>query len=243
MVGSLYVQLRFLYWAWEGYFDLMEESSDCIMTYGGWGAQYINLHQNNPYTGVPHLWQEWNYGYNAITKANTLLENPIVQKNESMVAEVRAIRVLFYYILFDLWRNIPLEISISDDPSYQPVQAAPEDVWDFMTKELDEIIPVISADKSYGRLNKYAACMIAAKVYLNHDSWLKGFTLDASGTMVPSSVERNPDSEWFDTNADNDNKWYKKAYDYANIVINEGYGQFSLHSQGFTGGYPRASSG
>lgn len=226
MVGSLYVQLRFLYWAWEGYFDLMEESSDCIMTpyrtYGGWGAQYINLHQNNPYTGIPHLWQEWSYGYNAITKANTLLENPVVQKNEAMVAEVRAIRVLFYYILFDLWRNIPLETSISDDPSYQPVQAAPEDVWDFMTNELEDIIPVISADKSYGRLNKYAACMIAAKIYLNHDSWLKGFTLDASGTMVPSSVERNPDSEWFKTNEDNDNKWYKKAYDYANMVINEG---------------------
>ena len=100
MVGSLYVQFRFLYWAWEGYFDIMEESSDCLMTpyrtYGGWGAQYINLHQNDPYAGIPHLYQEWYYGYNAITKANTLLMNPVVQKDPAMVAEVRAMRVLFY---------------------------------------------------------------------------------------------------------------------------------------------------
>ena len=224
MVGSLYVQFRFLYWAWEGYFDIMEESSDCLMTpyrtYGGWGAQYINLHKNDPYAGIPHLYQEWYYGYNAITKANTLLENPVVQKNEAMVAEVRAMRVMFYYILFDLWRNIPLEKEVSDDPAYQPVQAAPEDIWDFMTSELEEIIPVLTTDKSYGRINKYGACMLAAKIYLNHDSWLRGFGKDA-GEMVAATT-RNESSDWFETNAQNGNKWYQKAADYADIVINEG---------------------
>ena len=224
MVGSLYVQFRFLYWAWEGYFDIMEESSDLLMTpyrtYGGWGAQYINLHKNDPYAGIPHLYQEWYYGYNAITKANTLLENPIVQKNEAMVAEVRAMRVMFYYILFDLWRNIPLEKEISDDPAYQPVQAAPEDIWDFMTAEIEEIIPLLSTDKSYGRINKYGACMLAAKIFLNHDAWLKGFGKDA-GEMVAATT-RNESSDWFQTNAQNGNKWYQKAADYADIVINEG---------------------
>lgn len=224
MVGSLYVQFRFLYWAWEGYFDIMEESSDCLMTpyrtYGGWGAQYINLHKNDPYAGIPHLYQEWYYGYNAITKANTLLENPVVQKNEAMVAEVRAMRVMFYYILFDLWRNIPLEKEISDDPAYQPVQAAPEDIWDFMTAEIEEIIPILSTEKSYGRINKYGACMLASKIFLNHDAWLKGFGKDA-GEMVAATT-RNESSSWFETNAQNGNKWYKKALEYADIVINEG---------------------
>jgi len=48
LLGNLYVQLRYNHWAWEGYFDIMEESSDLLITpyrtYGGWGAQYINLH-------------------------------------------------------------------------------------------------------------------------------------------------------------------------------------------------------
>ena len=114
-------------------------------------------------------------------------------------------RVMFYYILFDLWRNIPLEKELSDDPAYQPVQAAPEDIWDFMTAELEEIIPVLSTDKSYGRINKYGACMLAAKIYLNHDAWLKGFGMDA-GEMV-AATQRNESSEWFKTNAQNGNKW------------------------------------
>ena len=110
MLGNLYVQLRFMYWSWEGYFDINEESSDLIMTpyrtYGGWGAQYINLHQNDPYAGIPHLWQEWNYCYNGIMKANQLLETESIMENKQAYAEIRAIRALYYFVLFDLWRNI-----------------------------------------------------------------------------------------------------------------------------------------
>ena len=226
LVGNLYVQLRYTYWAWEGYFDIMEESSDCIMTpfrtYGGWGAQYINMHIHDFYAGMGHLYQEWYYCYNGISKANDLLQNEIVLANKAMSLEVRALRVMFYYILFDLWRNIPLETVLSTEAGYLPLQTAPENVWDFMVTELEEIIPDMTEEKKYGRINKYALCMLASKIYLNHDAWLRGFGLDASGTMVPSSVERNPESEWFDTNEDNDNKWYKKAYDYADYVCDNG---------------------
>lgn len=223
MTGSLYVQLRFLYWAWEGYFDINEESSDCYMTpyrtYGGWGAQYINLHENDPYTGIPHLYQEWYYSYNAITKANTLLENEIIKANPQAVAEIRALRVMFYYIVFDLWRNIPLEDKISTEKGYLPVQAAPEYIWDFMITELEAVIPELTTEKVFGKMNKYVASMIAAKVYLNHDAWLKGFEMNSNLVVA---TERNASSEWFKTNAENDNKWYKKAFDHADVVVKEG---------------------
>ena len=231
MLGNLYVQLRFMYWSWEGYFDINEESSDLIMTpyrtYGGWGAQYINLHQNNPYAGIPHLWQEWNYCYNGIMKANQLLETQVIIDNKEAFAEVRAIRALYYFILFDLWRNIPLEISFekTTEPGYLPEQSAPEHVWDFLAKEVEECIPDMPTTKLYGRMNKYAACMLAAKVFLMHDSWLRGFEKDASPNLVMSehaNANRNWDSEFFQTNAQNNNKWYKKAYQYAKIVVDEG---------------------
>lgn len=231
MLGNLYVQLRFMYWAWEGYFDINEESSDLIMTpyrtYGGWGAQYINLHQNNPYAGIPHLWQEWNYCYNGIMKANQLLETQAIIDNKEAYSEVRAIRALYYFILFDLWRNIPLEISYSQtlEPGYLPQQVAPEHVWDFLAKEVEECIPDMSTQKLYGRMNKYAACMLAAKTFLMHDSWLRGFEKDATPNLVMSdyaNANRNWDSEFFKTNAQNDNKWYKKAYEYAKMVVDEG---------------------
>ncbi len=231
MLGNLYVQLRFMYWAWEGYFDINEESSDCIMTpyrtYGGWGAQYINLHQNDPYAGIPHLWQEWDYCYNGIMKANQLLETQSIIDNKEAYAEVRAIRALYYFVLFDLWRNIPLETSYEQTlvPGYLPQQAAPEHVWDFLAKEVEECIPDMSTTKLYGRMNKYAACMLAAKVFLMHDSWLRGFEKDASVNLVMSdyaNANRNWDSDFFKTNAQNGNEWYKKAYQYAKIVVDEG---------------------
>ena len=231
MLGNLYVQLRFMYWSWEGYFDINEESSDLIMTpyrtYGGWGAQYINLHQNDPYAGIPHLWQEWNYCYNGIMKANQLLETESIMENKQAYAEIRAIRALYYFVLFDLWRNIPLEISYANtlEPGYLPEQSAPEHVWDFLAKEVEECIPDMPTDKKYGRMNKYAACMLAAKIFLNHDAWLRGFEKNASPNLVISQYaneNRNWDSEFFVTNEQNGNKWYKKAYEYAKTVVNEG---------------------
>jgi hypothetical protein len=231
MLGNLYVQLRFMYWSWEGYFDINEESSDLIMspyrTYGGWGAQYINLHQNNPYAGIPHLWQEWDYCYNGIMKANQLLETESIIENKEAFAEIRAIRALYYFVLFDLWRNIPLETAYEAtlEPGYLPEQSAPEHVWDFLAKEVEECIPDMPTAKKYGRMNKYAACMLAAKVFLNHDAWLRGFEKDAATNLVMSEHARNNrnwDSEFFVTNAQNGNKWYKKAYEYAKIVVDEG---------------------
>ena len=231
MLGNLYVQLRFMYWAWEGYFDINEESSDLIMTpyrtYGGWGAQYINLHQNDPYAGIPHLWQEWDYCYNGIMKANQLLETQSIIDNKEAYAEVRAIRALYYFVLFDLWRNIPLETDyeVTLEPGYLPQQVAPEHVWDFLAKEVEECIPDMPTAKKYGRMNKYAACMLAAKTFLMHDSWLRGFEKNAAQNLVRSdyaNANRNWDSEFFVTNTENGNKWYKKAYEYAKIVVDEG---------------------
>ena len=160
-------------------------------------------------------------------KANQLLETESIMENKEAFAEIRAIRALYYFVLFDLWRNIPLEISYANtlEPGYLPEQSAPEFVWDFLAKEVEECIPDMPTTKRYGRMNKYAACMLAAKVFLNHDAWLRGFEKDASTNLVMSEYARNNrnwDSEFFVTNAQNGNKWYKKAYEYAKIVVDEG---------------------
>ena len=56
MLGNLYVQLRFMYWAWEGYFDINEESSDLIMTpyrtYGGWGTTLMPVFRTSGRSGT-----------------------------------------------------------------------------------------------------------------------------------------------------------------------------------------------
>jgi hypothetical protein len=113
----------------------------------------------------------WYYGYKGINACNQLLERPGVQKSEQSCAQLRAYRALYYYILFDLMRNVPLETAYTHEDGYLPVQAAPQKTWDFIISELNAIKGTLANDTEYGHLNKYGVDMILAKMYLNHNAW------------------------------------------------------------------------
>ncbi len=55
------------------------------------------------------------------------------------VAQLRAYRALYYYLLFDLFRNIPLDTTYDHPDGWLPEQAEPQEVWDFIISELDDI--------------------------------------------------------------------------------------------------------
>jgi starch-binding outer membrane protein, SusD/RagB family len=178
MSGPVYTNLRYTYWAWEGMFDQCEESGDLIMTplrIGvGWGAQYILMHKHTYNSTVGHFWQTWYYPYVGIGYCNKLLDLKGIQANKEKAAEFRAMRALYYYILIDIFRNVPL-ITTSDLPEgYLPVQENPALVYDFIVNELIAAKADLPKTSGYGRMNYYAACMTLAKVYLNHNAWFYG---------------------------------------------------------------------
>ena len=131
MSGNIYTNLRYTYWAWEGLFDQCEESGDLLMTplrIGvGWGEQYILMHKHTFNSYIGHFWQTWYYPYVSIGYCNKLLELERIQANPAKVAEYRAMRALDYYILLDIFRNVPL-ITTSDSclPDYLPEQEDPK---------------------------------------------------------------------------------------------------------------------
>src|SRR5688572_14084005 len=67
MSGMVYTELRFLYWGWNGLFDINEEASDLMMTplrVGiGWGDLYISMHKHTYNANIDHFWTIWNHGY------------------------------------------------------------------------------------------------------------------------------------------------------------------------------------
>ena len=67
MMGEAYTQLRYLYWGWNGYFDLQEECSDTYMTPKrigvGWGDLYIPMHKHEWNAEQGHLEGFWYYAY------------------------------------------------------------------------------------------------------------------------------------------------------------------------------------
>lgn len=195
MFSSVYGGLRGVYWGWNGLFDISEESGDCIMTplrIGiGWGDLYIPMHKHQFHSHIDHYYTIWYNAYQGINSCNQLLDRDIVQKSETASAELRAYRALFYYILFDNFRNVPLETTYTHEDGYLPEQAEPQKIYDFIISELNEVKEKLNKNARYGQFNQYAVCMTLAKMYLNHNAW-------------------------FNTD---DNTYYQKAYTEVNEVI------------------------
>jgi hypothetical protein len=87
---------------------------------------------------------------------------------DAFVAELRAIRALWYYWAVDAWGNVPLVVDFTDVS--KPATASRKAVYDFIESELTAVIPLLPTAKSsatYGRMTKWAALAIRCKLYLN----------------------------------------------------------------------------
>lgn len=177
LMAKAYTPLRFIY-DWYGYFDLQEESGDVIITPtrpNGWddGGVYRAMHQHTWHDRSGQPDNTYWYCYNGINTANRVksqLDNdelPVGDLKEPMIAELRAIRALWYYMLLDNFGNVPLVTTWSDEV---PTQSTRQEVYDFVVKELTEVIPNLSTANdatTYGRMNKWAALACLCRVYLN----------------------------------------------------------------------------
>jgi hypothetical protein len=163
---------------WQGYFDLQEEPGDCIITPtrpNGWddAGTYRRMHQHE---WTIDQWQPRNTYekcYSGINSANRILDQvkeerlPTGDLKESTIAELRAIRAFWYSILIDTHGNVPLVTAFTDEI---PAQATRKQIFDFIVSEMTEVIPLLSEEANamtYGRMNRWAACMVLARLYLN----------------------------------------------------------------------------
>jgi hypothetical protein len=193
ITGSAFTYLRFTYWGWNGLFDIQEESSDLIMTplrIGvGWGDLYISMHQHKFNSNIDHYYTIWYNAYSSIGYTNKLLDIPAVRENKSKNAQLRTLRAMMYYILFDCFRNIPLDTTQIHPAGYLPVQVAPQVTYDFIVKELNNAKANLDTIKVFGQINKYVAEMILAKMYLNHNAWFNDFTSTQYYELALAEVE------------------------------------------------------
>jgi hypothetical protein len=203
MFSPVYSNLRGVYWGWNGYIDIQGECADLYCTpyrIGiGWGELYVSMHQHDFKPKIDHMAIPWNSSYAGINACNKLLADDAVKGSPEAVAQLRGYRALYYYILFDLFRNIPLDTTYIHPEGWLPEQAAPQDTWDYILSELNDIKGKCGADNGMGQINDATVNMILAKMYLNHNAWFNDFTQDS---------------------------YYGKAIDEINEIINTG--QYSL---------------
>tara|TARA_B100001146_G_C16197789_1_gene442606 strand:- start:1855 stop:3462 length:1608 start_codon:yes stop_codon:yes gene_type:complete len=178
VMASAYTPLRFVM-GWQGYFDVQEEPADMFVTPtrpNGWddGGTYKRMHFHE---WTETQWQPrntWITCFNGINSTNRVIlqiesgQLPVSEEQSSaIIAEMRALRALYYSMLVDTHGNVPIIASYSDE---LPVQSSRAEVYNFIVSELNEVIPNLqeTVDQStYGRMTKWAAYHVLARVYLN----------------------------------------------------------------------------
>ncbi|MCK4343866.1 MAG: RagB/SusD family nutrient uptake outer membrane protein [Bacteroidales bacterium] len=181
IIGPAYTSLRNFYFGWHSYFDSQEECSDVSVTPvrpNGWddGGVYKRMHRHIWTSTQSHVGGIWGRCYTGINNANRALYQiesgilPIPLGKENIIAELKAIRAFYYYILCDNFGNVPIVTRFDVEEGYLPEQNTRQEVYDFVISELTSNIDLLTevVDQStYGRLTKWGAKAILAKMYLN----------------------------------------------------------------------------
>ena len=183
IVGSAYVNWRPLYLEFQGVYRINETSTDEAVTPGrpnGWvdDGSYRRLHQHTWTALDPTPGFAWTQAYGGITKCNQVLfqiqSNSLViaaADKDQTIAELRVLRASYYYILCDLFGNVPIVDRFDVPAGFLPQQSTRAQVYDFIVKEIREALPQLSSTVSaatYGRFNnRWAANALLAKMYQN----------------------------------------------------------------------------
>ena len=179
-----------------GIYDLNTFTTDEAMmpTRGGdWydGGFWQGLYLHRWGVNNEAIYATWEYLYRTVILCNGSLEkiqafsaaHP-TEEVAPLVAEVRALRAMFYYYIMDLFGSVPL-IEKSSPALEEIVQEKRSKVFYFIVKELMDSEPFLSLERSnqpgvyYGRVTRPVVWFLLAKLALNaevyaDDDWTDG---------------------------------------------------------------------
>ena len=141
----------------------------------------------------------WLKNYTGIYRANLLLEkigdiDASDEFKERITAECKFLRAYFYFEQVRFFENIPLLTSTIKGPSeYDQPQATPQEVYNQVAKDLVEaieVLPTFISPAEAGRISKWAAEGLLARVYLFYNG-VYNADLDAGSKVVNQSEALN----------------------------------------------------
>jgi hypothetical protein len=180
LLGAVYTDMRGWFMGWYGYVDVLGEVGDILVTPqrpNGWvdGGVYRFRHEHNWTATRGSVTGAWGRSYGMIVESNRLINQietgfvPLdAATQQRTIAEIRALRAYAYTFLLDWFGRAPISTDFTD--TTLPQQASRQELFDFVVSEFEETIPDLSETTGagmYGRINKWAALGILARVYLN----------------------------------------------------------------------------
>jgi len=182
LTGAPYVDWRGLLLEWNTLYRAQEVSGDEMLTPArpnGWvdGGVYRRIHEHKWTTDDDIVINVWTRAYKGINNCNRVIYQvqsaaiPVAPKDTTaVIAEMKLLRASYYWILCDMYGNVPIVDRFDVPAGYLPKQNTRKEVYDFIVKEILANYPKVSANNNqitYGKFNKWAALTLLAKMYLN----------------------------------------------------------------------------
>jgi hypothetical protein len=182
LAGAAYVDWRGLLLQWNTVYRAQEVSGDEMLTPArpnGWvdGGVYRRLHEHKWTTDDDVVINIWTRAYQGITNCNRIIYQvqsaaiPVAPKDTAaLVSEMKLLRASYYWILCDIYGNVPIVDRFDVPAGYLPVQNTRKEVYNFIVNDLITNIPRVTDEVStatYGKFNKWAGLALLAKMYLN----------------------------------------------------------------------------
>lgn len=106
-------------------------------------------------------------------------------------AEARFIRAYSYWVLMDVFGNVPFVTEEAGVGTFSPEQIKRADLYAWLTTEIEAFIPDMkeAGTAPYGRVDKGAAWMLLAKIYLNAEVY-NGRPVDGNWNKVVEYTEK-----------------------------------------------------
>lgn len=146
---------------------------------GDWvdGGKWQNFFLHNFASSVDTYNNNWKNIYKIIGQCNGSIDQltPLLTDHpdyKAYVSELRALRAIYYYYAMDLFGQVPV-VTSSTQSIKDVKQSNRSEVFDFVVKELTEVLSELAPDQSqktgkyYGRITQPIAYMCLAKCALN----------------------------------------------------------------------------
>ena len=169
-----------------GYWNLQELTTEEAIT--GWGDNGLrDLHDHVWATNNDFVKALYYRIFYQIAVANELIRESSDAKLEERgidaamrdeiklyQAEARFLRAMSYWHALDMYRSVPFITEDDGIGAYMPTQISPSDLFTYIENELKDIETLLADPKTneYARVDKAAAWMLMAKLYLNAEVYI-----------------------------------------------------------------------
>ena len=176
--GPVYINLRSDYATTYFFLQSMTTDESLLPTYAAdWvdGNRYLELHRHTWTKDNAVVSSGWNYLSNMIGTANQTISiidksAPASDTKNTGLAELRTMRALAYFMMMDLYGNVPLDTLYGS--TELKANSPRKEVFNFVESQLKAAIPFLKTTagiSTYGKPTRYLAYSILAKMYLNSD--------------------------------------------------------------------------